>query len=669
MAKKTGKHSDKKTIAATIKKTDSQTESKDLLGILDRFLDQRLGWLIWLILGLTFLICMLLFDSRVSLSGDDSFYIIRASDFIHSFKYPSFQGPLYPMALSLFVAVFGISLVPLKLFSLLLIMGFMYLFYLAFRSRIPSTLLVISLLAVSVNSFILYYSSQTYNEAFYLFVQMILVVVFFRSFIDEEQAVTFKDDIKRHLILALSLLALTLTKNVGYTAVFAVIGYFLLRGQWKNILYSLAAFGILFLAFQGLKYMLWNDGGLQFSSQGSGLMNKDYYNPQAGQEDLAGFYTRFIDNSNLYLSKHFISMIGLRKVGPMMQVNTVVTLLIYLLGIGSLIITFRKNKYLFFTGLLTGAFLVVTFIILQTKWDQNRLIIPAVPMLLLMIFSLFYYVSEIKSFKLLQLAVPLLAVVIFFQSLAVTANDIKLNQEISGRYGGLTPDWKNYLQASEWAAKNLPEDAIIACRKSSISFVYGKGRNFYGIMQLPSYSMDTFYNNWIKNESSTMMFNYADFSGKQLSPELYSRLKDNMSAMLFVGDTVYFVDKVNDSIADTFKKELQSAGFNYISSAATLKSIMNEGKVMKLYYPDSLLNQLQNGGVTHVLTASLRRNSAVKDGYIINTVERYMAFIQEKYPLLFTKVSQVGDDNNEPATLYSIEYEKYGRSIKHPGVK
>ena len=116
---------------------------------------------------------------------------------------------------------------------------------------------------------------------------------------------------------------------------------------------------------------------------------------------------------------------------------------------------------------------------------------------------------------------------VFFQSLAVTAVAVKSNQEISGRYGGLTPDWKNYLKASEWASENLPEDAIVACRKPSISFVYGKGRNFYGIMQLPTYSTDVFFSNWQKDEGSYMVFNYADFNGRQLTPELYMELKEN----------------------------------------------------------------------------------------------------------------------------------------------
>lgn len=664
MAKNVTNQKKQNVVTPIAKKSGPPVESKDLLRSMDAFLDERLGWLIWVILGITVLFSLLLFDSRVSLSGDDSFYIIRASDFIHSFKYPAFQGPLYPMVLSVFVAIFGISLVPLKVLSLVFILGFMYLFFISFRSRIPSSLLVISLLVMSINSFFLYYASQTYNEAFYLFMQIVLISVFFHGFIDNEQSYGFKQDIKRHFILAVSLLALALTKNVGYSAVIAVLGYFILCGQWKNVLYSVAAFGIVMIAFQGIKYMLWSDGGLQFSSQGTSLMNKDYYNPQAGKEDFAGFVSRLIDNSNLYLSKHFISMIGLRKIVPAMSVSSMVTILIYLLSIGSLVITFKKNRYLFFTGLITGAFLLVSFLILQTKWDQNRLIIPVLPLLVLMIFSLFYYVSGIKKYKLLQVVVPVLALLILFQSLAVTAGAVKENHQTSGKYGGLTPDWKNYLKASEWAAKNLPPQAIVACRKPSISFVYGKGRNFYGIMQLPSYSTDVFVRNWAKNDSAYMLFNYADFGGKQLSPQLFALLKENMEAMLFVGDTIFFAEKVNADTRIALHQEVKSAGLNYISSVNALKPLINSGKIVKLYYPDSLLIQLQNAGVTHILTANLRRNSTRKDGFIINTVERYMAFIQEKYPMIFTKVSQVGDDDNEPATIVKIEYEKYGKSVK-----
>ena len=109
--------------------------------------------------------------------------------------------------------------------------------------------------------------------------------------------------------------------------------------------------------------------------------------------------------------------------------------------------------------------------------------------------------------------------------------------------------------------QNLPKDAIVACRKPSISFVYGKGRNFYGIMQLPTYSTDVFFNNWMKDDSAYVLFNYADFSGKQLNPEFYAMLKENMTAMLFVGDTVLFADKIDDNIKSSFYNEIKVSRF------------------------------------------------------------------------------------------------------------
>jgi hypothetical protein len=141
-------------------------------------------------------------------------------------------------------------------------------------------------------------------------------------------------------------------------------------------------------------------------------------------------------------------------------------------------------------------------------------------------------------------------------------------------------------------------------------------------------------------------------------------LKQNLDAMLFVGDTVLFADKINEATREAFTSQVNAAGFRYISSADSLKSLIQPNQVVKLYYPDSLLYNLQNNGVTHIMTASLRRNSTRKDGMTINTVERYMAFIQEKYPEIFTKVSQVGDDENEPAVIYKIDYEKYGYKVK-----
>ena len=662
MAKNLPKTAVKGTANAETKSKKTQ-KGKDLLEKIDAYLDKSLNWLILVQLVVAFIFSLLLFDSKVSLSGDDAFYIIRANDFIHSFKYPSFQGPLYPMVLSIVVAFSGINLIPLKLLSLASMLGFIYLFFKSLRNRIPSTLLVFTSLAVCINSFILYYASQTYSEAFYMFIQMLLVLVFFNYFIDIKDKISVKQDIRRHIILAFCILAIVLTRSVGFSAFIAVAGYFLLRGEWKNLLFSVIAFGSVFLIFQGIKYSFWHEGGMQFAAQGSGLLNKDYYNPQSGKEDLAGLFSRLLKNSDLYFSKHFMYIFGFRGYAQFMPVYPVLTVIVYLFLAGS-IFTFRKNNYLFFISLITGSFTLVTFIVLQATWDQSRLIIPVIPFILLLVLSCIYFLTKMPKLKAGQIGIPVLAIIILLTTFAQTAKSFKFNLENPGRYGGLTPDWKNYLIASEWAAKNLPKEAVIACRKPSISFVYGKGRNFYGIMQLPAYSSEDFIRNWQKEDSSVMVFKYKEFEGKQMTPVIYNRLKNNEIALLFSGDKVFFAEKLSDTARILLQKDVKTLNVQYYVSA---KEFMSKDTVnikeLKVYYPDSLLLQLQKGNVTHFLTANIRRNSARKDGMIINTVERYMAFIQDKYPQMFTKVYQMGTDDNEPASVYQIEYEKYGLPV------
>jgi hypothetical protein len=655
----------KKNPTGNTKSKQPAQPSGSLFDHLDSYLSKSYSWLIWVIPGIALLFSLFLFDQRISQAGDDSFYIIRAYEFVHSFKYPAFQGPLYPMVLGLVVAIFGISLIPLKIVSLLAMLAFIFLVFKVMKTRVPPTILVATMLAISVNSYLLYYASQTYNEAFYLFVQALLLLVFFTRFIDHEKADTWPAELKRHLLLACCLLAITLSKNIGFSAIIAVFGYFVLKGQWKNLLISILAFGAVFIVFQGIRYALWREEGLQFSTQASGLLNKDYYNPQNGKEDLAGMFKRFTDNSQLYLSKHFLYMVGLRTYAINLVVSPLATLSVYLLALAGLGLTYKKNAYIFFAGLLAGSFLLISFVILQAKWDQGRLIIPAVSFLILLIFSAIYYSSQVKKLRAFQFVLPLIAFIVFFSTLAATTTQIKKAQEETGRYGGLTPDWKHYIQASEWAADNLPADAVIACRKPSISFVYGKGRNFYGIMQIPSYSLDQFYNDWKKNEHSQVAYSYSDFAGKQLPPGMFDILKKNMVAQYIVGDKFYFIDRLPDSLLQRTINATTAMGISGITTFESLKAITSKAsKPGMIIYPDSLLNILLKNKVTHVLTASLRRNSLENTGQTINTVERYIAFVEDKYPGLLNKVTQIGSDDNEPASIIKLEYEKVGISLE-----
>lgn len=77
-----------------------------------------------IILVLSVVVSLLLFDVKVSLLGDDSAYMIRAKKLLTEGIYPTFQGSLYPVILSGIIILFGFKVIIMKFLSLLFFIGF-----------------------------------------------------------------------------------------------------------------------------------------------------------------------------------------------------------------------------------------------------------------------------------------------------------------------------------------------------------------------------------------------------------------------------------------------------------------------------------------------------------------------------------------------------------------
>lgn len=71
---------------------------------------------------------------------------------------------------------------------------------------------------------------------------------------------------------------------------------------------------------------------------------------------------------------------------------------------------------------------------------------------------------------------------------------------------------------------------------------------------------------------------------------------------------------------------------------------------------DSLVSFLEERKATHVIVANLRRNPKKKDGYIINTVHRFLNPVITKYPFMLKEIHKVG--NTEEAQLFEITYDR-----------
>jgi hypothetical protein len=121
-----------------------------------------------------------------------------------------------------------------------------------------------------------------------------------------------------------------------------------------------------------------------------------------------------------------------------------VTILVYLLGLTALWRSYQQNKYLFFVGLVAAIFLAVTFVVLQSNWNHYRLIVPAYPLMILLLFSAVYYILSLPKLRSFQFLLFLSALIISFYMLQDTSAASAKAGKLKNEYSGLTPDWLHY---------------------------------------------------------------------------------------------------------------------------------------------------------------------------------------------------------------------------------
>lgn len=545
------------------KKDIPENQSQGFLTKMDTFLHPRMNSIFFVALFIQIVFSLLLFQANISIGGDDSFYIMRAQNLLQDGTFPSFQGPLYPLFLTPLIAIFGINVLILKTFSIVLTSLFLYLFYRAFKNRINNSILVICLFALALNSHVLYYASQTYNEAFHLFIQLLFFYQFFKVFRQVENSdADYKSQYKDWIFLGFTMFLMAISKNLGLVGIITVVGFFLIQRKWKAVLASL----IPWLGFMGIFSLIkriYFAADAQISRQGLMLLYKDPYNFSKGKEDVAGFFDRFIENSHIYLSKHLMKIFNLREAGVTNNIE-LLTIFLGLVLIYGLFKSYKKNKYLFFTGSYLVVTLSVVFVVLQTRWDADRLVFLVVPFFCVFVFYIFDDFLRSSRFKWSQAIFIMLTFLYLSSNVTASSKNIDLigmKKKLAGeKYLGYTTDWVNFLKISEWCGKNLPENSFVASRKAAMSSIYANGKKFYNISRVPSENAD------------------------------------------------------------------------------------------------SLLDLLEENKVTHVIMANLRRNPKEKSEYTINTVRRYLYYIDQKYPGVFLVIHQEGQRENEEAILFEINY-------------
>lgn len=496
----------KKSKAGTIPNTKTST----LLGSVEKFLAKNSDKIFYAILGIGIVFSLMMFNARI-VENDDALYIEGGYHYATNFfgYYYTVNAPLYIMFLALPIAIFGINLIALKLFSVLFFALSVLFFYRAYKNKIPNTILFVVLLAFAWNSYIVAYASYTFTEAFYMMLQSFFMIALFNHI--QKPAVETQnvaESWRAWLWIGFLLFILSLTRNVAAAAVGAVMLYFLFQKQFRNALYTAMSFSIFFGLYSAVKKILWGDiASSQFSMQSGLLFQKDAYDASKGMETFGGFITRFIENTQIYFSARFFEILGFRSENS--DPSIFLTLVFFaFIGIGLFYIVKNKEKFLLLSALYFLTLCGATFISLHTSWGQPRFVMIHLPFILITGLYGLHRLAVTPSFDfgkpIFFITMVLIIGVGIYETAQKSSENLPvLQKNLNGDiYAGYPDQWASYVRMSRWCADHLDTTSTVACRKAPVSFVYGSGKSFTGIYAVSSNDPDTLLNRLHRSEAT-----------------------------------------------------------------------------------------------------------------------------------------------------------------------
>ena len=478
----------------------SANASKNIYDYLEAHFSTKSRFYLILLTGLAFLFSIMCFDNKISITNDDALYIESGAKYARAFfakeSWYTANAPLYPIILGLLIKIIGVRLMLLKLFSVVCFSTAVLFIYKAFEKRIPYIILIPGLLLTAINFHFLIYASLTYTETFSLMIFGICFLYLFRIFEKlDTDTYNFKKSIPMFLLAGFLCFLMMITRSVALAAIGVLALFLVYRKKYKEAGASVAGFMIFYVLYKLAITYIWKVDASQFAMQTQLMFQKDVHNPQLGNEDFAGFITRFWQNCQIYISSRFYYVLGFRE--ELSENNIPLTLFSIGLIVWSTVLMHKKKQYvLLFTSLFVITLLAVTFISLNVIWGQSRLIMLYLPFILFCLFYIFYFYGQ--QFNFLQIIYPFIFFILFFVSISATLKIAKEKlpifiENLSGdpTYG-YTPDWQNYIKMSEWCAKTFPnETKSIAVRKAPMSFIFSNGKEFYPIYSTPTQNADT----------------------------------------------------------------------------------------------------------------------------------------------------------------------------------
>jgi 4-amino-4-deoxy-L-arabinose transferase-like glycosyltransferase len=467
------------------------------------------------------------FDIKPSDGGDDTTYVLEAMNIATSGKIAmGFRPPGYILFLSVFVKLFGMNLVLLKLSSFACFLGLLVAMYFAFRRRLAPVVLHVTLLLVALNPPMHKYAHATWSElacGLFLMLSMLLIL----KMID-------RDDWKWAVAAGIVSMLGFYIRIAGVALIISALVYLLFQRRWKIA----AVYGVVCIVMLSPLKILEHSTGTKSFNQASMLSLKNPFNVLEGKETIEGFVVRYADNLINHLNYQIPDVLSFSFFTPQENAAANGSLIpngsalacIFISAIviiGYLVPLFKQPRS---TAGLIGLFIpiYVSFICisLQTVFATIRMLVPIVPFLFFGFFqgvivlgNGFRRAAKSEIFPKAQRFVLLSAVVLLLLSLVKTEaaaedNYPILKANIAGNeFAGFSDDWINYFNASRWIKNNLPADSTgVICRKAELFLLYAGNHNIYGIYRIEQEHPDSIVAAWRERHMTHLLYDNFQWS-------------------------------------------------------------------------------------------------------------------------------------------------------------
>jgi hypothetical protein len=271
--------------------------------------------------------------------------------------------------------------------------------------------------------------------------------------------------------------------------------------------------------------------------QASILLLKNPYNVTEGKETVGGFVQRFVNNVVNDLNYQIPTALSLptsdelsiasgRLLPDGMAILALIFSLIVAAGLKVAIVD-RPYRHLRPIGIFIIGYLAFVALALQNLFATPRMLMPIVPYLVICLLlgwrwslmrlarkaGVLTLTSGVKGMFILGLAFVTLTNVVRLNS-KIASNLPILQENLSGnQFAGFTPDWVNYLKASEWIGRNLPKNGtIVMCRKPELFQIYNGGYEAYGTYMIDQTNADSLVAHWRNSQITHLLYDNFQWS-------------------------------------------------------------------------------------------------------------------------------------------------------------